>query len=335
MKKILLIVLACCVSFYVASLILHLISLPDKVEMYISLIFLVLPIVIYFGVINLIIKKQNDNVSKCSEKIQQLTKLNEEYKFKKIKHKMHIIKEREYSRKSLDRVTGSSIVKYHLENDIDFLRTDIENAIYNINLLDDYNNDVNKIINKDSINNTKYSDKKFRKIENRVCNNIIHKKKEFIIKLKLEVYYKSNGGNVFDNRYGSGSFEQLVNCYNEWKKGNRYEETKKQERKIMNDDIRYNVLKRDNYTCQICGATVKDGVKLHVDHIIPVAKGGKTVMSNLQTLCERCNMGKSDKTDDDNDMICPKCGSKLVRRNGKYGSFIGCSGYPRCNYTRK
>lgn len=32
---------------------------------------------------------------------------------------------------------------------------------------------------------------------------------------------------------------------------------------------------------------------------------------------------------------CPWCGSQLVERNGKYGSFIGCSNYPRCKYTKK
>ena len=83
---------------------------------------------------------------------------------------------------------------------------------------------------------------------------------------------------------------------------------------------------------QICGVTSKDGAKLHVDHIIPVSKGGKTVMSNLQTLCEQCNIGKSNKTDDDD--ICPKCGSRLVKRKGKYGEFIGCSNFPKCRYTR-
>ena len=31
---------------------------------------------------------------------------------------------------------------------------------------------------------------------------------------------------------------------------------------------------------------------------------------------------------------CPDCGATLVARNGKYGNFIGCSGYPRCRYTR-
>lgn len=32
--------------------------------------------------------------------------------------------------------------------------------------------------------------------------------------------------------------------------------------------------------------------------------------------------------------VCPWCGSELVRRNGKYGPFMGCSAYPRCRFTR-
>lgn len=34
-------------------------------------------------------------------------------------------------------------------------------------------------------------------------------------------------------------------------------------------------------------------------------------------------------------MICPKCGGNLVVRNGKYGSFVGCSNYPKCQFTKK
>ena len=63
----------------------------------------------------------------------------------------------------------------------------------------------------------------------------------------------------------------------------------------MSDSLRYDILKRDNFRCKICGITASEGAKLHVDHIIPVSKGGKTVKSNLQTLCERCNLGKSNK----------------------------------------
>jgi restriction system protein len=32
---------------------------------------------------------------------------------------------------------------------------------------------------------------------------------------------------------------------------------------------------------------------------------------------------------------CPKCGGNLVERNGKYGNFLGCSNYPKCNFTQK
>lgn len=32
--------------------------------------------------------------------------------------------------------------------------------------------------------------------------------------------------------------------------------------------------------------------------------------------------------------ICPRCGKKLIKRNGKFGAFFGCSGYPKCHYTK-
>lgn len=67
------------------------------------------------------------------------------------------------------------------------------------------------------------------------------------------------------------------------------------ERAKMTNSLRYDVLKRDGFRCVLCGATARDGAKLHVDHIVPVSKGGKTVMSNLRTLCDRCNLGKRDK----------------------------------------
>ena len=35
------------------------------------------------------------------------------------------------------------------------------------------------------------------------------------------------------------------------------------------------------------------------------------------------------------DNICPQCGEKLILREGKYGKFYGCSGYPNCKYTKK
>ena len=58
--------------------------------------------------------------------------------------------------------------------------------------------------------------------------------------------------------------------------------------------LRFRVYQRDNFSCRCCGrspATIL-GVVLHVDHIVPWSEGGETVIENLQTLCEACNLGK-------------------------------------------
>jgi hypothetical protein len=55
---------------------------------------------------------------------------------------------------------------------------------------------------------------------------------------------------------------------------------------------RARILDRDNRTCQICGRKAPN-VKLEVDHKIPVTEGGRKADSNLWTLCEDCNRGKS------------------------------------------
>ena len=65
----------------------------------------------------------------------------------------------------------------------------------------------------------------------------------------------------------------------------------------MSDSLRYDILKRDSFKCTICGATAQEGAKLHVDHIVPISKGGKTIKSNLRTLCSSCNLGKGNKYD--------------------------------------
>lgn len=64
----------------------------------------------------------------------------------------------------------------------------------------------------------------------------------------------------------------------------------------INLRLRFRVMQRDNFKCCACGASpAKDpSVELHIDHIIPWSKGGETVIDNLQTLCSKCNLGKSD-----------------------------------------
>ena len=69
----------------------------------------------------------------------------------------------------------------------------------------------------------------------------------------------------------------------------------KNQRKLLTKELRRQIIIRDNYTCQICGKYMPDEVGLHVDHIVPISKGGKTIPSNLQVLCSKCNGSKSNK----------------------------------------
>lgn len=56
--------------------------------------------------------------------------------------------------------------------------------------------------------------------------------------------------------------------------------------------MRFDVFKRDRFTCQYCGRTPPT-VILHCDHVIPSSGGGPDEFSNLVTSCEDCNLGKS------------------------------------------
>ena len=75
-----------------------------------------------------------------------------------------------------------------------------------------------------------------------------------------------------------------------------YNKPSKTKRKRTNipRGLRHEVFKRDGYKCVECGASKEDGATLHVDHKIPVSKGGTDELDNLQTLCSDCNLNKSD-----------------------------------------
>ena len=66
-------------------------------------------------------------------------------------------------------------------------------------------------------------------------------------------------------------------------------------RKSLSKKTRFEVFKRDDFTCTYCGQKPPI-VVLEVDHVIPVASGGTDEMANLTTSCFDCNRGKSDRS---------------------------------------
>jgi len=72
--------------------------------------------------------------------------------------------------------------------------------------------------------------------------------------------------------------------------------TRHRTKRSINWRLRFLVMRRDHFKCKNCGRSPATDPKiiLHVDHVRAWTNGGKTVLENLQTLCSKCNIGKSD-----------------------------------------
>lgn len=60
--------------------------------------------------------------------------------------------------------------------------------------------------------------------------------------------------------------------------------------------IKVRVVRRDNYTCQICSRHLQDN-EVEFDHIIPLSKGGSSEEHNIQLTCFDCNRDKKDRVE--------------------------------------
>lgn len=71
--------------------------------------------------------------------------------------------------------------------------------------------------------------------------------------------------------------------------------------RTISPQLRNEILERNGFTCQLCGAGPGDPdpfnpsrrVRLHVDHLVPISQGGTDEKENLRVLCSACNQGRS------------------------------------------
>ena len=93
-----------------------------------------------------------------------------------------------------------------------------------------------------------------------------------LCKQKLDAYIKKRGDKIWSHRKVSAGY--------------------------ISGTLRYEVLKRAGFHCELCGISA-DIRALEVDHIIPRILGGPDELSNLQALCYSCNAMKRDRDDTD------------------------------------
>lgn len=253
----------------------------NKQVVYIIIFILITIILIY-----LIYKISLSVLKKKSIVYKEIEKINSYYFFVNNIPKKVVINESLNSKKSVLKYDFTARTCYLIENNYNNLLIIIGDIYHNRKYLKLYNKEFLNTLNKIKGNRLK----KF--LERKLCYKI---KLNPIInfKLKINVSYKKYTLTKIFN------YDKLLILIKKLKDVKLRKEMKRRiikvERLKLTDGLRYDILKRDNFKCKICGYSQEDGVKLHVDHIIPVSRGGKTEFDNLQTLCERCNLGKSNK----------------------------------------
>lgn len=258
------------------------------------------------------IEMKNELVKKVSTKYKAVLNVNTKYNFNKIYYEK-ILEENEFSIKSFNDILAKQVVLYRIENNEDNIREWIEDAIFNEGIYKYYNREIESIDSKtdiESINKSGLSIDEFNKIEKEIVKLAIYDEKIYDIQVHVIVNYCDKNYVIHQKKDKYVKFDELKSIYNEWKNSKKYNETAKRERKLINYTLREEVLKRDGYKCCVCGKTEKDGVRLEIDHIIPVSKGGQSTISNLQTLCSSCNAKKN--TMDNDDFIKKTIKGKLI-----------------------
>jgi hypothetical protein len=145
----------------------------------------------------------------------------------------------------------------------------------------------------------KLSDKRFAAIEKRIFSARKLRSPTPSAAITSTVRYRSpQGRNSYANSL-TWNFDELRQGLVTAKALREHQSTqeflRKRERSLLTPKLRVDILRRDANRCQMCGASASGGATLHIDHITPVSRGGRTIPQNLQVLCESCNLGKSNR----------------------------------------
>lgn len=92
-------------------------------------------------------------------------------------------------------------------------------------------------------------------------------------------------------------FKMMLPMMEEWRARNRAKRPRVRDVPLPEwQRLRIEVFERDAYTCAYCGSVVDHP---HCDHVVPLSRGGKSILENLVTACPTCNCSKGGKTLDE------------------------------------
>ena len=276
------------------------ISSSSDSNVFISLI-IIISIALVIAIIIIIVKqikrKQTNFVVDTSDKLQKILALNDLYHFFDIPNPLTFTRKCK-SKKEFDRLDLTDFLVRCISEYPEYYKQLLDEADENDRSFKEYKEQFMLIIQSNSEEEQQRYDKYwyYQEMEEDICYQRMLSP-VLQISAHIDKSYISPQGRSQYYDHADFTHADIIDSLKKSKRVSIHRERVYYERSLMTDSLRYDVLKRDNFRCTICGATAQDGVKLHIDHIFPVSKGGKTELNNLRTLCERCNRGKAAKYD--------------------------------------
>ena len=303
---------------------------------------IVLSILLILGVVCFIFyDKYKKFITDNSIRIKKLRNVNASFNFKYVElHKLVSTYDNENYYYNIDPIDYLTYELVYIRKEV---KDNIEYALYNRSIYDQYMAEVHNVKEKMIFESSNVP--KMKWLLSYLENNIFNKSVQRPVidyKITCSLILTNINGRFIEKRietFYKNEIERIIKELNN-KVNNRYvnrsiwDSICKVERGKVSNKLRFAIYSRDGYRCVKCGRKNGD---LEIDHIIPVSKGGKTEYSNLQTLCKRCNMEKSNMIEagtmsSRTGRYCKVCGAPLRLIKGKYGEFYGCVNYPNCTY---
>ena len=251
---------------------------------------------VIYAIISSINEKYFTFINEHSKAIKILNEINDSYSFFTISDT--ILKNSYDNSYYYDNISCEDYLTYYLAYNKKDVSITINNIYENKRNYKRYVDEINErcILNRFDISTENYKEQKLKTFEKIAFNKKIKKPVlDYLIYVDLKLTningaylsHKSNNFRIDEIRSIIKKLNQKMDGYyldyDTWQAISRVERGK------VTNRMRFAIYERDHYRCRKCGRRTQD---LEIDHIIPIAKGGKTTYNNLQTLCHECNAKK-------------------------------------------
>lgn len=244
----------------------------------------------------LIRSKYENFVLVHSVALQQLNEINKKYRFRFVKP---LVLTHNYDNEDYyDIVSCTDYLLYYLVDNQSRVNRLISDTLYNKNLNEQYLKEIKNTCLMDvyDVSDLPKNRKRLQKYEERMFLKTCHypvTETEVVVELRLTNYYGNFVRHTKSKSYQPKLLKEFIASVNA--RNGRYFQIRdvwdaicRVERAKVSNKMRFAIYERDHNRCVKCGSRHN----LEIDHIIPIAKGGKSTFDNLQTLCHRCNKAK-------------------------------------------